>query len=79
MEGGRSAEAVTKDCCYKNVDNKIGTMQDDINALKLENNSLQNQLKGNYYQFQNHVHLCTIIITSSKIKQDEAVSYNRTI
>lgn len=47
LEGGRPTEAISKDCCYKNVDNKIGSLQDEITALKLENNSLQNQLKGN--------------------------------
>lgn len=46
LEGGRPAEAVSKDCCYKNVDNKMGTLQDEINALKLERNTLQNQLRG---------------------------------
>lgn len=39
-------EAINKDCCYKNIDNKIGTLQDEIRVLQLENNSLQNQLKG---------------------------------
>ncbi|XP_057672202.1 centrosomal protein of 135 kDa isoform X2 [Diorhabda carinulata] len=44
LEGGRPIKAINKDCCYKNIDNKIGSLQDEIDKLKREKNSLQNQL-----------------------------------
>ncbi|XP_028141576.1 centrosomal protein of 135 kDa isoform X2 [Diabrotica virgifera virgifera] len=44
MEGGRPTKAISRDCCYKNIDNKIGSLQDEINTLKRERNTLQNQL-----------------------------------
>ncbi|KAG5872214.1 hypothetical protein JTB14_029823 [Gonioctena quinquepunctata] len=45
LEGGRPTKALSKDCCYKNVDNKIGALQDEINGLKREKISLQNEVK----------------------------------
>lgn len=55
LEGGRTAEAVSKDCCYKNVDNKIGILQDQITGLKLERNSLENHLKGINNLIMHHI------------------------
>ncbi|CAG9823230.1 unnamed protein product [Phaedon cochleariae] len=45
LEGGRTTKVLSKDCCYKNIDNKIGSLQDEINSLKRQKNLLQNQLK----------------------------------
>ncbi|XP_074038478.1 centrosomal protein 135kDa isoform X2 [Leptinotarsa decemlineata] len=45
LEGGRPTKALSKDCCYKNIDNKIGSLQDEINGLKREKITLQNELK----------------------------------
>ncbi|KAJ8919321.1 hypothetical protein NQ315_003905 [Exocentrus adspersus] len=45
LEGGRPVEAISKDCCYKNIDNKIGALRDEITSLKQEKNTLHNQLK----------------------------------
>ncbi|CAH1098756.1 unnamed protein product [Psylliodes chrysocephalus] len=44
LEGGRPTKAVVNDCCYKNIDNKFGTLQDEITSLKREKTALQNQL-----------------------------------
>ncbi|XP_066149970.1 centrosomal protein of 135 kDa isoform X2 [Euwallacea fornicatus] len=45
LEGGRPYEAVTKDCCYKNIDNQMTSLQDEITRLNAERNNLQAQLK----------------------------------
>ncbi|XP_018573726.1 centrosomal protein of 135 kDa, partial [Anoplophora glabripennis] len=45
LEGGRPLDAISKDCCYKNIDNKIGALRDEISSLKREKNTLHNQLK----------------------------------
>ncbi|CAG9864322.1 unnamed protein product [Phyllotreta striolata] len=45
LEGGRPTSAVINDCCYKNIDNKLGSLEDEISSLKTEKNAIQNQLK----------------------------------
>ncbi|CAH1970630.1 unnamed protein product [Acanthoscelides obtectus] len=45
LEGGRPQKPLAKDCCYKNIDNKIGALQDEIRALKAEKSVLDAQLK----------------------------------
>ncbi|KAJ8938725.1 hypothetical protein NQ318_005579 [Aromia moschata] len=41
LEGGRpTGEAINRDCCYKNIDNKMGSLQDEISMLKREKNTL---------------------------------------
>lgn len=44
LEGGRPTKAINRDCCYKNIDNKLGYLQDEIDKLKRDKNALQNQL-----------------------------------
>lgn len=46
LEGGRPDEAVVKNCCYKNIDNKITDCKDEIKTLVSEKNSLQSSLRG---------------------------------
>ncbi|XP_076257310.1 centrosomal protein 135kDa isoform X2 [Rhynchophorus ferrugineus] len=42
-ENGRPLKELDGDCCYKNFDNKIKILQDEINRFKLEKNELQLQ------------------------------------
>lgn len=46
LEGGRPTKAISEECCYKNIDNKFGTLQDEINSLKRDKAALHTQLKG---------------------------------
>ncbi|KAJ8984602.1 hypothetical protein NQ317_006064 [Molorchus minor] len=76
LEGGRPLEAITKDCCYKNIDNKMGSLQDEINLLKREKNSMANQLKR-LDQYQQVKHPITLtakyFFLEALAKQHEAM------
>lgn len=46
LEGGRSSQVVTGDCCYKDTEGRLSKMQDEINKLKHEKLKLEDNLKG---------------------------------
>lgn len=46
LEGGRPAQAVNSDCCYKGSEGRVSRLQDEVNVLKKEKANLENGLKG---------------------------------
>lgn len=44
LEGGRPLPALSKDCCYKEMSNKIAELAEDLEALRLKNHELDLQL-----------------------------------
>ncbi|XP_019756945.2 centrosomal protein of 135 kDa isoform X1 [Dendroctonus ponderosae] len=45
MEGGRSYNSASKNCCYKNIDRQIVILQDEVTRLKKEKSELEMQIK----------------------------------
>ncbi|XP_072382397.1 uncharacterized protein Cep135 isoform X1 [Diabrotica undecimpunctata] len=71
MEGGRPTKAISRDCCYKNIDNKIGSLQDEINTLKRERNTLQNQLTEALARQHEAMRRALTLAERNKLLEDE--------
>lgn len=50
LEGGRPIQAVNSDCCYRDAEGRISSMQDEINILRKEKCNLEICWKGNIYR-----------------------------
>lgn len=46
LEGGRPIQALSQDCCYKDVEGKLSRMQNEICCLRKDKGELESQLKG---------------------------------
>lgn len=47
LEGGRPIQALNSDCCYRVSEERIASLQDEVNALKKEKCNLEICWKGN--------------------------------